>query len=341
MTRMIDRLYRQGATIPGNDNAELLVESSLTMAKRAVSVDVTNVADYFAINDKYNQTSISEDFWSAVPPWPLAFYEWREPKLWSTTDGPLRLDAKGIRRGALVSTIDTWKGAPEANRADQGRALTHDALSMLAQQYGLTIDLADMPWRWVLTFCHGISVESQPAVRFPLWLSVMGMTADGRVGKLNGDKHAVLNAPYAPYLLELEQQQAQDHMFTPLHIIILSNMFANAKGITVVDNVPPAKLNKATVKRHGVPLVRYYSLEIDPLRKRLEQEGQIATNGLKKALHLCRGHFATYTADKPLFGHYVGTVWVPAHMRGSLKQGAVIKDYRVKADVSDALGSSR
>lgn len=335
MTRMIDRLYRQGVVIPGKEDAEL-VEGCLAMAKRAVSVDVTNVADYFAINDRYNQTFISEDFWSAVPPWPLAFYEWREPKLWSTGDGSLRVDAKGVRRGALVITADTWKGAQEIDRADQGRALTHNALNLLAQQYGLTVDLADMPWRWVLTFCHGISIESQPAVRFPLWLSVMGMTDDGRVGQLKDNRPAVLNAPYAPYLLELERQEALDHMFTPLHIITLSNMFANARGITVVDNVPPDKLNKATVKRHGVPLVRYYSLEIDPLRKRLEQEGQIATSGLKKALHLCRGHFATYTADKPLFGHYVGTVWVPAHMRGSVKHGAVIKDYRIRSDSSDA-----
>lgn len=84
-------------------------------------------------------------------------------------------------------------------------------------------------------------------------------------------------------------------------------------------------------KKHGRPLVRYHVLDIDPMRKVLNSEGGAQEAGLKKALHICRGHFATYTAEKPLFGNVTGTFWKPQHVRGNAKRGAVVKDYRVKA----------
>src|SRR3990167_3444505 len=60
----------------------------------------------------------------------------------------------------------------------------------------------------------------------------------------------------------------------------------------------------------------------------------IEVNGLKKALHIVRGHPVTYTKEKPLFGKYSGTFWKPAHARGSIEQGAVLKDYKVNAPQS-------
>ena len=75
--------------------------------------------------------------------------------------------------------------------------------------------------------------------------------------------------------------------------------------------------------------MRFKTLDIRPMRKVLEDEGQAATVGLQRALHICRGHFATYSPDKPLFGKHAGTFWVPAHVRGNAERGVVAKDYRV------------
>ena len=52
-------------------------------------------------------------------------------------------------------------------------------------------------------------------------------------------------------------------------------------------------------------------------------------NGSKKALHLCRGHFRTYTDEAPLFGRVTGTFWIPAHVKGAKENGEVVKDYKV------------
>ena len=82
-------------------------------------------------------------------------------------------------------------------------------------------------------------------------------------------------------------------------------------------------------RREKVPRIRFYTLEINPMREVLRREGQAERVGLVRALHICRGHFATYTPEHPLFGKYVGTFWRPDHVRGSREAGEVNKNYSV------------
>jgi|KBSSwiStaDraftv2_1062776.scaffolds.fasta_scaffold14624_3 hypothetical protein len=48
--------------------------------------------------------------------------------------------------------------------------------------------------------------------------------------------------------------------------------------------------------------------------------------------HKVRGHFRTYTADKPLLGRAVGTYWWPWHLRGDAERGRIIADYKLTGD---------
>ncbi len=74
-----------------------------------------------------------------------------------------------------------------------------------------------------------------------------------------------------------------------------------------------------------------YTVGLGPMKEVLRTEGGVETNGLKKALHICRGRFNNYSADRPLFGNpkLVGPFWIPSHVRGSIEAGAVVKDYSV------------
>jgi hypothetical protein len=67
------------------------------------------------------------------------------------------------------------------------------------------------------------------------------------------------------------------------------------------------------------------------MRKILRSEGRANETGIKHALHICRGHFRTYTPDKPLFGKVTGTIFVPMHARGSAQEGIVVQNYKVNA----------
>jgi len=64
------------------------------------------------------------------------------------------------------------------------------------------------------------------------------------------------------------------------------------------------------------------------MRTILRKEGQVETQGLEKALHICRGHFKDYRTEG-LFGKHKGMYWLSDHVRGHPRQGLVLKDYNV------------
>jgi hypothetical protein len=112
----------------------------------------------------------------------------------------------------------------------------------------------------------------------------------------------------------------------------LALSFMHCRNVRVTEETPQPKLSKIHQKKTGKPLLRYRILEIDHIKEVLEQQGHANTEGLKRALHICRGHFSSYGKDGRglLFGKYVTTVWVPMHLRGDQNQGVVVKDYDVK-----------
>lgn len=79
-------------------------------------------------------------------------------------------------------------------------------------------------------------------------------------------------------------------------------------------------------KRHKKPLHSYYVLQI---ADRVKSAKGKAKNIWSNRVHLCCGHIKTYTAERPLFGHYVGNVWCPPHARGNKDNGVIHKDYKL------------
>lgn len=113
-------------------------------------------------------------------------------------------------------------------------------------------------------------------------------------------------------------------------LINVSLLLLNTKNVESVKVEPPAKLVKKRKKKGKPPLLSYHLLTVTvPRSKRYDTTGSQDT-GIKKRVHLCRGHFRYYSKEKPLFGKYSGMVWVQPHVRGSKDQGMVVKDYVVK-----------
>jgi hypothetical protein len=106
--------------------------------------------------------------------------------------------------------------------------------------------------------------------------------------------------------------------------------FLNCRNVRHVEHVPSPKLSRRCEALNGRPAVRFYTLEIEPMKKVLEDEGHVSENGLPKALHICRGHFKDYR-EHGLFGRQKGLYWWDAHVRGDVERGVVVKDYSVKA----------
>lgn len=107
--------------------------------------------------------------------------------------------------------------------------------------------------------------------------------------------------------------------------------FMNCRNVVLRDPVAP-KQKKAFERRHGCKPARYYTLDIAPLRKAVGPEMAVGSGiSLARALHLCRGHFKDFSAEKPLFGKLTGRYWWSPQVRGKAEAGVVVKDYNVLA----------
>lgn len=117
-----------------------------------------------------------------------------------------------------------------------------------------------------------------------------------------------------------------DHVWAAIFALSLTS----CRNVSASEHRPPPALSKRHAERHGRPLCRYYTLDIEPMRKVLKTEGRMDEVGLARALHLCRGHFKDYREGGGLFGRNKGLYWWDANVRGTIKAGVVAKDYAIK-----------
>ena len=140
-----------------------------------------------------------------------------------------------------------------------------------------------------------------------------------------------------PILNELAKQTLKDETIQGyINPIFYALGLLNCKNIVTLERGGPSTGAKRS--RHKTWLHRHYVLQIHPLREIKKIERDEKPEAQEISFHFCRGHFKTYTAEKPLFGKYIGTFWWDVHARGSIKVGIVTKDYNVNSPKND--GSS-
>ena len=111
----------------------------------------------------------------------------------------------------------------------------------------------------------------------------------------------------------------------------------HCKNVRTEERVPDPGLQKHRMVLGKPPAATFKTLVIDPMRGAGASGSAGAGTGPARAYHLVRGHFAVYSAERPLFGKHAGTFFVPAHVRGSAEAGIVLKDYALADGVGDAL----
>lgn len=180
----------------------------------------------------------------------------------------------------------------------------------------------DLPYEWglrcTLVLEFGKGDIRGPVIFWTLLLTPDGLPVDGETGQIGS------------FLPDTSGAEANEELSKFLHPALLAVSFMHCKNVAFDQYKPPEKISRKHERRHGLPLTKYYTLEIDPIRKLLRDEGGAEKTGLKHALHICRGHFKTYTDEKPLFGKRTGTYWWPQTVRGSKARGEVVKDYSLK-----------
>jgi hypothetical protein len=171
-----------------------------------------------------------------------------------------------------------------------------------------------------------------PVVSVPIFLDTRGdVVSGGFEDRKDFAYSAVSNTYSADVSFPEDDLDMLRQMGAAVYCALFSCSLLNCKNVAVRQSNPPARLSKAHAKRRGSPLVTFKTLEIEPMKAVLRADGKSAEVGLARALHICRGHFATYEEGKGLFGKYTGRFWIPNHVRGNRENGVVVKDYSLKA----------
>lgn len=288
-----------------------------------IVVSLDNVAQYFYEN--WDKGWSFEDFPNLSPPFEVCFFEWQVPRIQSflsnhkvkelTDDFASRLQEWNARVVDLPQSFGVLMTAMDI----QGH-----------EDYEWATD-RDMDARWELTllmFAELGGVTSGPFGLLTLLINGNGSVSRGRSGGPLilvhvPEEHSFPNEEVEKMFLN----QWTSHIFP----LFLGLSLMHCKNVKRVSQEPPRPLQRKSQRTYGHALTKYYTLEIEPMKQVLETQGGAARTGLRGALHICRGHFATYSPVKPLFGKYAGTFWKPQHLRGTKKHGEVVKDYSVNA----------
>lgn len=175
-------------------------------------------------------------------------------------------------------------------------------------------DKKGIPSSLVYNFCYSI-----PRKRWCIFRNIYKLNDDGCT-IYDFDSHEVVEPTK-------KNQFAANTQVSYLAIAALSSLLM-CKNIGIEEIAAPYKVNKKRKKRGKIPIYTYKVLVVKdskgPRTKYLN-----GGHGESNRVHLCRGHFKTYTEQNKLFGKYTGQYWWQPHARGDKSKGVVVKDYKV------------
>jgi hypothetical protein len=298
----------------------LRAEASLIQHVPIFQLD--NVAEFLALHEP-RVWDPQEDIPNWAPPFETFFAEFRQPRFWNRGVEGIQAAEPDVpfQTGFLVYALDVT----DENRSDL--PLWKEVIERLSGagfREGAGFDLAGAlsGSRWLLGCSPWVAAGGEGG-GIPAWTAYLQLLFVSPEGRLlqharGGVGCRLTEAALGPAAL-----------LTFLLTLGLGISFSHCKNVRTVET--PADRGGRWHRRTKAPVLTFRTLEINPMREVLRTEGRSGEEGLRRALHICRGHFATYGDDRPLFGKYAGTFWRPDHVRGRAEAGAVVKDYAVKA----------
>ncbi len=304
-------------------------EVNILPETQAVMVD--SVSDWFYEDYEKDKFEFN-DFPRAVTPWPNTWLEHRLPRA-INKGGVLQVTPKSYKNVNVACYGQTMRFPDGSQKIDvigvardvmlEGypSRTTHELeeIEKRDSAYRKAIDRGELPrWATKYTLCYGKGRRTIPLGEMFVYLDEDGTMMDGLEQVYVG----------TPPLKEISYEEWGHEFWARIWAFFFAISLLNCdKKIRYKEHCISPKGNHQS----GDNLIRYKILDVRPLQTQIRYEKGEKTN-IKRALHLVRSHFATYTSATPLFGKYTGTFWKPMHFRGSKKYGEIVKDYRVLVD---------
>lgn len=291
------------------------MESSLIPKLPQFSLD--NVATFVAEHDR-REWHPTDDVPNWTPPFQSFFVEWNSPTFQRVGGDLVRVTTPDYQSGFLVTSDEVTDECKGTAGYWESLAEKHGLHGLLDADISGVADGKRL-CRWMIRCSRWVTCADRPLCGSPLWTSHSAVIFVSPTGK------HLTHATFGFFDNEQESHSFNSDLLT----LGLGISFCHCKNVRKVEN--EADAGNAWHKRNKTPRIKFYTLDINPMREVLRHEGQSESVGMKRAMHICRGHFATYSEDSPLFGKYVGTFWRPDHTRGSKEAGEVHKRYQVDA----------
>jgi hypothetical protein len=105
------------------------------------------------------------------------------------------------------------------------------------------------------------------------------------------------------------------------------------KNVLTEERAATRQIRRDRERRGLLPLVRWHILKVQVGAQRKQPRSGPSLGGPHEPLasHFVRGHFKTFTKEKPLLGRAVGTFWWSQHVAGRADR-VVLKDYEIEKE---------
>lgn len=290
-------------------------------------VDITPVAKWFYRDNEQENFRVDEDFPRVAPPWPATWIEFVPPNS-VNNQGDIKENVfQGVKRfGAYII------GA-EVGRDLEGRE--HPVFKLLRAS-NREIDIAkrkmekfraneDARWWMACQFFAG----GKNFVKH-IGGCIDFLDEDGKI--MEGDSRLVMpgEEAYKAMKAGMVSENKVAHMLNSTSFPFFFGIsLCHCNNVEVGEDGPAQAVRENRKSKGQNPGQTFKTLDIEPMKEKSASSSSGGDPSVSRALHICRGHFKTYTEDAPLFGEHTGTYWWPMHTRGSAENGEVKKDYRV------------
>lgn len=325
MLSLIDRILADGlmqSPAHTREHTARISEVSRNL-RSAQRFSVDNCYDYLIATKQ--QFGIKE-YPSLMPPFDVTWYEWRDRSYYdfarNDSIAANECQYSGGVSGVLVTVERSTPTTPVSARYPECHAMV--TFSSMSSDF-----IGDKPWLDEHVFKLAIDTKGGFIGYRENYIPSTDYEAPCWAGR-EAQRDEMRQLMHELHGGELESNKSRLENLSPAWMAIAMCHCKNVRQIE--QNADLSDLGKKWLRKNNNPKFTYRVLEIgglsqSPQRPTISSGEQCPP----KALHIVRGNFATYTAEKPLFGHIVGTVWRPSHARGDIKAGAVLKDYSVKA----------
>lgn len=361
--RLIDRIFESGFVYPTKNTPPEVDQHTADLLdgiRAATAVVADNVSEFLFQTSSQQNWEWTKDFPCCVPPFRRTWVECKRPEFINNEGRREDSDHFPLRWGVLFTSKQMTDPVPEMSieqRQEQARILAQELDELVPQDE----DAADYIFRLlgkpevgedllhheVRAITAAMGMSSLAGGHTPLLEGTWHVTADVFMQRALNENAVfagvtqcftlkqdgtVSGKPLGMHFPSVMSQKRAGVMIESCRALLypafLSLSFLNCKNVVRHVHNPSEVANRVRAKQRLQPLLKYYTLNINPMREVLRKEGGSERTGLRKALHICRGHFATYTSERPLFGRVTGTFWKPSHVKGTPTQGVIGKDYR-------------